>query len=550
MFWRKGGKKMRVCAYCRVSTDKDDQANSFENQQQYFEKYINQHPEWDLTNIYADEGITGTSTAKRTSFNKMIKDAHERKFDLILTKEVSRFARNTVDTLQYTRELKSIDVRVIFLIDNIDTFDTDGEFRLTIMASIAQEESRKTSERVKWGVAQQMKRGFVYSPSLLGYDVKNGTITVNPQEAEIVQKIFHKFAYENQSAHSIAVELTMLGVKPVKRMKTWTSTAILRILRNEKYVGDLIQRKTYVKNFLDHKSVKNNDLSTMFFFENHHEAIVDRKTWDIVQERLHVRDENTLKRSDIQKNETGRFKTSNKYWCSGKIVCGLCGKNFSIKSKKLADGSSFHGWKCINRMRFGTKKENGIGHIVGCDNSQVNQRALEQCVEYAYDVLIKNQSIMLENLKDELGISDVLTKADKVDIQSLIKHKENLESKRQKVIEMFVDGLITREELESMKNKYTTEIATASKEIEQFSSSFDKSLIEQRVRNIKKRIDEIVLLKEYQNETLYRQIISKIVAYPGKFEIYFKNIPTPIIINYKTHGRGENYKAECIHEFA
>lgn len=541
---------MNVCAYCRVSTDRDDQANSFENQQQYFEKYIRQHPEWNLINIYADEGITGTSTAKRKNFNRMIEDARNKKFDLILTKEVSRFARNTVDTLQYTRELKNIDVRVIFLIDNIDTFDTDGEFRLTIMASIAQEESRKTSERVKWGIAQQMKRGFVYSPSLLGYDVSKGTIKINPAEAETVKTIFHKFAYENQSAHSIAKELIHNGVKPVKKMKTWTSTAILRILRNEKYVGDLIQRKTYVKNFLDHKCVTNTDLSTMFFLENHHEAIIDRDTWNIVQERLNERNKDIPERNDIKKENDSRFKASNKYWCSGKIKCGLCGKNFSIKSKRLSDDSPFYGWKCINRIKFGTKKIDGLGNIIGCNNDQINQKALERCVEYAYSVLIQDQASVIASIKDELDVCGALTNTGEDNTQTLIKHRDKLEAKREKVIEMFVDGLITREELTTMKNKYTSEISMITKKIEKYSNFSDKDLIEKRIKSIEKRIEEIILSEEYKNDTLYEQIIDYIVAYPSKLEIHFNNIPTPIIVNYKTYGRGENYTTECTHEFA
>lgn len=538
---------MNVCAYCRVSTDRDDQANSFENQQQYFEKYIKQHPEWNLISIYADEGITGTSTAKRKNFNKMIEDARNKKFDLILTKEVSRFARNTVDTLQYTRELKSIDVRVIFLIDNIDTFDTDGEFRLTIMASIAQEESRKTSERVKWGVTQQMKKGFVYSPSLLGYDVSKGKIKINHSEAEIVKTIFHKFAYENQSAHSIAKELTINGVRPVKKMKTWTANAILRILRNEKYVGDLLQRKTYVKNFLDHKCVPNTDLSTMVFIENHHEAIIDRDTWNLVQDGLGKRDANAPKRPNLEKEYNGKFKASNKYWCSGKIECGLCGKTFSIKSKKLSDGSPFHGWKCINRIRFGTKKVNGLGNIVGCNNSQINQKALEKCVDFAYNILIQDQSIVLENFKNELDIFGGLSSAHENNSQQLIECRNKLDSKRQKVIDMFVDGLITKEELETMKNKYTIEITDINKRIEQINNSIDGDSIETRIYNIKKRIDEIISSGEYKNNTLYEQIVHRIIAYPNKLEIYFKNIPLPIIIDYKTSGRGENYIVECSH---
>ena len=171
----------RVGAYCRVSTDKRDQANSLESQQRYFREYIEHREDWKLVEVYADEGISGTSTKKRKHFNRMIQDAKAHKLDLIITKEVSRFARNTVDSLQITRDLKAIGVGVIFMNDNINSLDPDAELRLTIMSSIAQEESRKTSERVKWGQTRQMEKGVVFGRDMVGYDVKNGVLTINEE---------------------------------------------------------------------------------------------------------------------------------------------------------------------------------------------------------------------------------------------------------------------------------------------------------------------------------------------------------------------------------
>ena len=184
---------LKVAVYCRVSTDKDDQKNSFEGQKQYFTEYINSRPDWELVNVYADEGITGTSTKKRKEFNMMIHDAKCGLFDLIITKEVSRFARNTVDVLKYTRELKELNIGVLFINDNINTLDKDGELRLTIMASIAQEESRKTSERVKWGQQRRMEQGVVFGRNILGYNLKNGVLTINEEEARLVRHIYNKY---------------------------------------------------------------------------------------------------------------------------------------------------------------------------------------------------------------------------------------------------------------------------------------------------------------------------------------------------------------------
>ena len=182
--------KKKVAAYCRVSTDSDEQELSFDSQCQYYKNYINEHPDYILVEIYADEGISGTSIFKRDSFNKMIADAKAGKIDLIITKSIARFARNTVDTLSYTRKLKQFDVGVIFILDNIDSRDVDAEFRLTIMASNAQEESRKTSERVKWGQKRQMEKGVVFGRSLLGYIVDNGKISINQEEVPIVKRFF------------------------------------------------------------------------------------------------------------------------------------------------------------------------------------------------------------------------------------------------------------------------------------------------------------------------------------------------------------------------
>lgn len=170
-----------VASYCRVSTERDDQANSFESQQRYFKEYIERQPDWELYEIYADEGITGTSTKKRAAFNRMINDAHMGKYKLIITKEVSRFSRNILDTISYTRELRQIGVGVLFMNDGISTLEPDAELRLSIMGSIAQEESRKTSSRVKWGQTRQMERGVEFGRSLLGYTVKDGHITIEPE---------------------------------------------------------------------------------------------------------------------------------------------------------------------------------------------------------------------------------------------------------------------------------------------------------------------------------------------------------------------------------
>lgn len=211
---------IQVASYCRVSTDKDDQANSFEAQQRYFKEYIDCQPDWELYLTYADEGITGTSIKKRVQFNRMINDAHMGKFQLIITKEVSRFSRNILDTISFTRELKALGIGVLFMNDGINTLDPDAELRLSIMGSIAQEESRKTSSRVKWGQTRQMERGVVFGRSMLGYDVKDGKMTINPEGAEIIKLIFHKYGIEKKVHPSLPENFVKLAI------------LLIRVIRN------------------------------------------------------------------------------------------------------------------------------------------------------------------------------------------------------------------------------------------------------------------------------------------------------------------------------
>ena len=270
---------LQVAAYCRVSTDKEDQANSFEAQQRYFREYIQRQPDWELQGIYADEGFSGTSTNKRVEFNKMLHAAELGQIDLIVTKEVSRFTRNTVDALQITRELRRRGVGVLFLNDSLDTRTNDGELRLTIMSSFAQDESRRTSERSKWGQMRSMEKGVVFGGSLLGYDVIGGKMTVNPEGAEVVRLIFHKYLQERKGCSTIARELREAGILSSKGNCLWSSATVTKILKNEKYCGDLIQKKTYTPDYLTHEKKYNHGKEPLVELKDHHEPIIDRETW-------------------------------------------------------------------------------------------------------------------------------------------------------------------------------------------------------------------------------------------------------------------------------
>ena len=272
-------KRLRVAAYCRVSTDSEDQLNSYKSQVQHYTDLIKSKSEWDLAGIYADEAITGTQVTKREDFQRLINDCMNGDVDMIITKSISRFARNTLDSIYYTRELRKVGVGVLFLNDGINTLDGDAELRLSIMASIAQEESRKTSERVKWGQKRRMEEGVVFGRSMLGYDVRNGKMYVNEEGAEVVRKIFYKFVEERKSTHTIARELLEEGIYPM-RSKKWRNTVILRILQNEKYCGDLVQKKTFTPDYLSHEKKYNRGEEEFVIIKNHHEPIISREMFE------------------------------------------------------------------------------------------------------------------------------------------------------------------------------------------------------------------------------------------------------------------------------
>ena len=320
---------LRVAAYARVSTDTADQLNSLKNQIKYFCDYINSNPDWEYAGVYYDNGVTGTQTKNRDGFNKMINDCYDRKIDLIITKEVSRFARNTVDTLEYTRLLRSIGTGVFFINDNIDTRANDGEFRLSIMASVAQEESRKISERVKWGQRRAMESGVVFGSTVFGYTVKDGVLHINKDEAEIVKSIFYKYTVEDKGTYTIAKELNQNSIKPPKG-NTWSSTIILRILKNEKYAGDLVQRKSVTEDYLTHKRVQNNKDKICILA--HHDAIIERDMWL-----------KTVKEIEKRKRIGGY---SGRSALSGKLWCSCCGEKLVIGRRKRKNGDEYIFWHC------------------------------------------------------------------------------------------------------------------------------------------------------------------------------------------------------------
>ena len=437
---------IRVAGYCRVSTDKSDQANSFESQQRYFREYITSHPDWELYEIYADEGITGTSTKKRTQFNRMMRDARECRFRLILTKEVSRFSRNILDTIGCTRELKAMGVGVVFLNDGISTLDPDSELRLSIMGSIAQEESRRTSSRVVWGQTRQMEKGVVFGRSLLGYDVKGGVLSVNPDGADTVRLIFHKYAVEQAGTAAIARFLTEQGYRTYTGSTVWKPGSILKILRNEKYAGDLVQKKSYTPDYLTHEKKANRGEVPLVIIPNHHEPIISRELWDMAQERLHTNN----------KHRPGTSH-SNRYVFSGKIRCGECGAAFVGRIKYRKDGTKIRRWSCASATAGGRLACN-VGKLIRDDDAMEMLKTAIRNLPMDADAIIRNVTRLALDAIQADGTDDS---------QQLRLKLHRICQKRELAMDSFFSGEITKEDMQAMLRVYDRQTAELHRTLEE-----------------------------------------------------------------------------------
>lgn len=504
--------KKRVAAYCRVSTEREDQVNSFESQCIFFKQYIERNPDWELYEIFADSGISGTNTKKRKEFNRMIACAKNGQMDLILTKEISRFARNTLDSIYYTRDLKKYGVGVLFINDNINTFDGDAELRLSIMASIAQEESRKTSERVKWGQKRQMEQGVVFGRSMLGYDVKNGKMYINEEGAKIVRLIFHKFVNERKGAYVIARELCEAGIKPM-RAKEWNNTVILRIIRNEKYCGDLVQKKTYTPDFLSHEKKINRGEEEFVIIKDHHIPIISRDVFDKANDILN-------EKSCSQK---GKTKYSNRYLFSGKIKCGICGASYVARYKTRKNGSKYKAWSCLERVKNGSSYMDRAGNQKGCCGISIRNEE----ILYIMSLICKQLDIERKKISDNLmKIIYKILSINRENCNNIwAEQMEITKKKYTNLIELYTNGDIDRKEFIDFRKKYNAQIDDLKIKIED--SKKQSVVIEKQqklIENIKNVVDELMSGVLYEDE-FYAGLLDKIViGEQNNMEVYLKGI--------------------------
>lgn len=386
-------RQLRVAAYCRVSTDDEEQLTSYKAQCAYYTDKIMTNPDWTLAGIFADEGITGTSIKKREKFKKMIRLCRRGKIDMILTKSISRFARNTVDCLAYIRELKELKIPIIFEKENIDTMKADSEIIITMLGGFAQAESESISQNVRWGKRQAFKEGhviFQYS-RLYGYEQgENNKPKVNLEQATVIKRIFDSYL-AGSSVRDIKRMLEAEGIPAACGKPEWSISVLQYLLRNEKYCGDALLQKTFVENCITKKTRKNNGELPKYLIKNHHEAIIDRGLFERVQTEIARRAGKRRVSGDGGGLEPSRY--CGRYALTELLVCGNCGSPYK-RVTWSRNGQKKVVWRCTSRLTYGTKY---------CKESPtIPEEALHAAVLAALNGAMKNRDEMLSILDDSL----------------------------------------------------------------------------------------------------------------------------------------------------
>ena len=386
-------KNLRVAAYCRVSTNSEEQLNSYENQKAYYTEKIMTNPDWTMVDVFADEGKTGTSACKRKDFLRMIRQCRQGKIDMILAKSVSRFARNTVDTLNYTRELRSLGIPVIFEEQNINSIHPESEFLITIHGAFAQSESEDTSSRVRWGIQQSMRTGKanIQFKTLLGYKKgSDGEMVIVPEQAETVKLIYEMYL-SGKTLRSIKESLEARGLRNAAGTTEWTTSNLRTILSDEKYCGDVLRQKTFIRDCISKQVIKNTGQRPKYLIQNHHDAIIPREQFDAVQfEMARRRVQTDRSRKSVP---TGAGKYSGKYALSGLLFCGECGTAYR-RVVWTQHGEKRAVWRCTSRLDYGKKY---------CkDSPTLDEEPLQQAVLVAINASMSDHGVLTAQLTDAM----------------------------------------------------------------------------------------------------------------------------------------------------
>ncbi len=495
--------KKRVAAYARVSTNDEEQQTSYEAQIDYYTQHIKANGDWEFVEVYTDEGISGTNTKKRDGFRRMVQDALDGKIDLILTKSVSRFARNTVDTLTTVRQLKEKGVEVYFEKENIYTLDSKGELLITIMSSLAQEESRSISENVTWGQRKRFADGKVNMPykRFLGYAKgEDGTPKIVESEAEIVRLIYKLFL-QGKTQNFIARYLTAKGIPTPGKKKKWNVSTVLSILQNEKYKGDAVLQKRFTVDFLTKTTKVNEGEVPQYYVENSHPAIIEPEVFDMVQAEIKRR-----KPIGRQQSGVGCF--------SGKIICGECGGFYGSKVWHSTSKYRRTVWQCNNKFKNETH----------CKTPHLSEEVLQRIFVEAFNRVIEDKERIIGDFD---AIIEVLT-----DISSLDKESTKLRDECAVVMELIrkcveenAHSAMDQSEYQERYNELVDRYETAKRRLdaiadEKQARAAKRESISRFLTDLK-RLDG--LLAEFDEELWYATVDTMTVRLEREAIVTFKN---------------------------
>ena len=492
--------RKRVAAYVRVSTNGEEQLQSFNSQKEYYQDKISANKEWALVGIYADEGITGTKTNKRDEFLRMIDDCMNGLVGIVITKSVSRFSRNLVDVLSYTRMLKAKGVTVIFEKENIDTSTMESEMQLSLISALAQNEVESLSQNVSLGVQMKMSRGEQMGfNGCLGYDYhpEDKSISINEQEADTVRMIYDLYV-QGYGAYTIAKELTRLGKVNKKGKVKWTDSGIRGILKNEKYKGDLLMGKTYTVDPISKRRLDNRGESNKYYTRNHHEPIVSEEIWNKAQE---IRESRYHTNENV--SDAARTKFARKYAFSSMCQCGFCGTNLTRRSHHQDTQHKKPVWKCRTAANKG---------IENCPHSKaIDEVIIENAFLEMFQLLAENFDDVLESVLSSL--EDTISKDDSTEKQKRVeKEISALEKKRKKLTDMYLDDKISKEAYDDKYSELNHKLEKCEEERLLFSeNALSQKNIANRMKTIREKLKNAEICDEF-DRLVFESIVEKVIV--------------------------------------
>ena len=486
---------LRVTFYARVSTDKDEQLNSLENQVQYYTELIQSKPNWIYIPGYIDEGISGTSTKKRDSFLRMIADAKAGRFDFIITKEISRFSRSTLDSIQYTQELLEHDVGVLFQNDNINTLDNDSEFRLVVMAGVAQDEVRKLSERLKFGFRQAIKNGHVLgNDKLWGYDKKDCVLTINEAEAKVVRRIFHLYANEQMGIRRISQRLYDEGFTS-RKGNAFNVLTIRHILENPKYKGGYCANKSQTVDYRSKRKIFLDESEWVMYPDPSIPAIVSEELWDRAN-ALYKR------RSAQMMSHQSAAEFHNRYSYSGKIICEEHGTSFHRQVLKSSKGEK-EVWQCRVYRNRGR---------AACSAPQMQTAELDQIMAQIFDQMAQDKSAIVDAV---MKVIQAVPNEHNYhqDVRRVEAEIDSIHIKKDRLLEMSIEGALSTSEFKQRNDAFNQQIHGLEGQLEILKAEEEKSQISvEQLEKIKAVLEDELSFQNGINSTLVTTILDHIVV--------------------------------------